>query len=143
MQRGNSSGTQGNFVNILVDLYMTSMLPDDLERIPILPGDISPQRHGKDTPPGTDWINYIKGNDPDYPMRALQAALAELRANAVPSSGGDAAGAAAAFRCRELRRLAGRQRPGVSVQHFHSVAGTASSHETGTRRVCAQEREAL
>jgi hypothetical protein len=89
VQRGNSSGTQGNLVNILVDLYMTSMLPEDLERIPILPGDISPQRHGTDTPPGTDWINYIKGNDADYPLRALQAALSELRANAVPSSGGD------------------------------------------------------
>jgi hypothetical protein len=90
VQRGNSSGTQGNLVNILVDLYMTSMLPADLERIPILPGDISPQRHGTDTPPGTDWINYIKGNDPDYPMRALQAALTELRAHAVPPSGGGA-----------------------------------------------------
>jgi hypothetical protein len=94
VQRGNGSGTQGNLVNILVDLYMTSMLPADLERIPILPGDISPQRHGTDTPPGTDWINYIKGNDPDYPMRALRAALAELRAKAVPSSGGDAAASA-------------------------------------------------
>jgi len=87
VQRGNGSGTQGNLVNILVDLYMTSMLPADLERIPILPGDISPQRHGTDTPPGTDWINYIKGNDADYPLRALQAALAELRAKAVPSRG--------------------------------------------------------
>jgi hypothetical protein len=92
VQRGNSSGTQGNLVNILVDLYMTSMLPADLERIPILPGDISPQRHGTDTPPGTDWINYIKGNDADYPMRALQAALDELRAKAVPFPGGDATG---------------------------------------------------
>jgi hypothetical protein len=91
VQRGNSSGTQGNLVNILVDLYMTSMLPSDLDRIPILPGDISPQRQGRDTPPGTDWINYIKGNDPDYPLRALQAALAELRENAVPSGGGDSA----------------------------------------------------
>ncbi|UCC25472.1 MAG: hypothetical protein JSU98_17375, partial [Gemmatimonadales bacterium] len=80
VQRGNGSGTQGNLVNILVDLYMTSMRPNDLERIPILPGDISPQRHGRDTPPGTDWIHYIKGNDPDFPMRALESALAELRA---------------------------------------------------------------
>ena len=87
VQRGNGSGTQGNLVNILVDLYMTSMRPEDLERIPILPGDISPQRHGTDTPPGTDWIDYIKGNDPDYPLRALQAALAEMRAKAVPPSG--------------------------------------------------------
>ena len=92
VQRGNGSGTQGNLVNILVDLYMTSMRPGDLERIPILPGDISPQRIGEDTPPGTDWINYIKGNDAGYPMRALQAALAELRAKAVPSNGGAAAG---------------------------------------------------
>jgi len=92
VQRGNGSGTQGNLVNILVDLYMTSMRPSDLERIPILPGDLSPQRFGQDTPPGTDWINYIKGNDADYPMRALQAALAELRAKAVPSRPGGAAG---------------------------------------------------
>jgi hypothetical protein len=89
VQRGNGSGTQGNLVNILVDLYMTSMRPDDLERIPILPGDISPQRHGRDTPPGTDWINYIKGNDVDFPLRALESALAELRAKAVPA-GADA-----------------------------------------------------
>ncbi|HSM04527.1 MAG TPA: hypothetical protein VK858_07885 [Longimicrobiales bacterium] len=87
VQRGNGSGTQGNLVNVLVDLYMTSLRPDDLERIPILPDDRSPQRPGTDTPPGTTWINYIKGNDPGYPMRALEAALAELRAKAVPSGG--------------------------------------------------------
>lgn len=92
VQRGNSSGTQGNFVNILVDLYMTSMNPDDLERIPLLPGDISPQRPGVDTQPGTDWIDYIRGNDADYPVRALEEALAEMRANAVPSQGGGGAG---------------------------------------------------
>jgi hypothetical protein len=91
VQRGNGSGTQGNLVNVLVDLYMTSMRPDDLERIPILPGDISPQRRGTDTPPGTDWIDYIKGNDADYPMRALEAALAEMRAKAVPAAADGAA----------------------------------------------------
>jgi hypothetical protein len=91
VQHGNGSGTQGNLVNVLVDLYMTSMRPADLERIPILPGDSSPERLGVDTPPGTDWINYIEGNDAGYPMRALQAALAELRAKAVPSHGGEAA----------------------------------------------------
>ena len=87
VQRGNGSGTQGNLVNILVDLYMTSMRPDDLERIPILPGDRSPQRPGTDTPPGTDWIDYIKGNDPEYPLRALETALGEMRAKAVPPGG--------------------------------------------------------
>ncbi len=90
VQRGNSSGTQGNLVNILVDLYLTSMRPDDLERIPILPGDISPQRQGVDTQPGTDWINYIKGNDADFPLRALESALAVMRAKAVPPSPNDA-----------------------------------------------------
>ncbi len=93
VQRGNGSGTQGNLVNILVDLYMTSMRVDDLERIPILPGDVSPQRHGRDTPPGTDWIHYIKGDDDDYPMRALQAALADVRRNAVPDEATDAGAA--------------------------------------------------
>lgn len=84
VQRGNGSGTQGNLVNILVDLYVTSLRPDDLERIPILPGDVSPQRQGVDTQPGTDWIDYLKGNDPDYPVRALESALSEMRASAVP-----------------------------------------------------------
>ncbi len=90
VQRGNGSGTQGNLVNILVDLYVTSLRPDDLERIPILPGDISPQRQGVDTQPGTDWIDYLKGNDPGYPVRALESALSEMRANAVPPGPGQA-----------------------------------------------------
>ena len=92
VQRGNSSGTQGNLVNILVDLYMTSMRSDDLERIPVLPGDISPQRPGVDTQPGTDWIDYIRGNDSTYPVRAMEAALAEMRANAVPAGEGAGSG---------------------------------------------------
>jgi hypothetical protein len=92
VQRGNGSGTQGNLVNILVDLYMTSMRDDDLERIPVLPGDVSPQRHGRDTPPGTDWIDYIRGNDAGYPMRALEAALVELRAKVVPPGDGPTTG---------------------------------------------------
>lgn len=103
VQRGNGSGTQGNFVNILVDLYMTSLRADDMERIPLLPGDVSAQRPGVDTQPGTDWIDYIRGNDADFPMSALEAALAEMRANAVPPGdagaaprGGGNAGAAAA-----------------------------------------------
>jgi hypothetical protein len=125
VQRGNGSGTQGNLVNILVDLYMTSMLPADLARIPILPDDISPQRHGTDTPPGTDWINYIKGNDADYPMRALQAALDELRAKAVPSLDGDAAASG--------RRSVGEGIStgwlGVSGQAYPSTISMASLEE--------------
>ncbi|MEK9500047.1 hypothetical protein [Gaopeijia maritima] len=85
VQRGNGSGTQGNLVNILVDLYITSLRQDDLDRIPVLPDDRSAQRAGVDTPPGTDWIDYLRGNDPGYPMRALEAALATVREKAVPS----------------------------------------------------------
>ena len=122
VQRGSGSGTQGNLVNILVDLYMTSMQPADLERIPILPGDISPQRHGQDTPPGTDWINYIKGNDAEYPMRALQAALAELRAKAVPAGEGVAvAGGRGAFSAESSTGWLG-----VSGQAYPSTVSMAS-----------------
>ncbi|MFC1692721.1 hypothetical protein ACFL1R_04365 [Candidatus Latescibacterota bacterium] len=52
------------YINELIDLYIFSMEQKDLDRIP---------RNG--------WIEFLKGTNPDYPVQALQAGLAEVQRN--------------------------------------------------------------
>jgi hypothetical protein len=71
---GDPSGYKGNgppqwyhftnnlFTDRLTEIYMWSMDPKDLARIS-----------------GEPWVEYLKGNDPDYPVKALQSDLASIR----------------------------------------------------------------
>jgi hypothetical protein len=58
------SGALGNLANVLVDVYMWSLSPEDLERLP---------REG--------WIGYLTAErqNPDYPLEALQGDLEAVR----------------------------------------------------------------
>ena len=93
------SGTLGNLVNVMVSIYMWSLQPADLARVPLLPGDRNAQM---DTPAGTEWLAYLKSGDKDYPLRVLQAGLDAVRRAAAPAP---AAGAT-----RRPRRGCGRSR---------------------------------
>jgi hypothetical protein len=88
-----ASGSLGNLVNVLVDIYAWSLSPADRDRVPTLPSDAS-----YDTPPGTEWVNYLRTGDATYPMRALQQALDTLRRGAAPPAGRGAARGAAGAR---------------------------------------------
>jgi hypothetical protein len=79
------SGTLGNLVNVMISIYMESMDPADLARVPMLPGDRNAQM---DTPAGTEWLAYLKSGDKDYPQRALQAGLDALRRASQPAPAG-------------------------------------------------------
>jgi hypothetical protein len=89
------SGTLGNLVNVMIGIYMESLDPADLARVPTLPGDRNAQM---DTPAGTEWLAYLKSGDKDYPQRALQAGLDALRraSQPAPAGGRGARGAGAA-----------------------------------------------
>ena len=56
------SGSLGNLANVLVDLYMWSLLPRDLERLP-----------------KSGWTGYLQTGDAAYPLSAFQSALDEVR----------------------------------------------------------------
>ena len=56
------SGSLGNLANVLVDLYMWSLLPRDLERLP-----------------KSGWTGYLQTRDAAYPLTAFQAGLDEVR----------------------------------------------------------------
>jgi len=89
------SGTLGNLVNVMVGIYMNSLDPADLARVPTLPGDRNAQM---DTPAGTEWLAYLKSGDKDYPQRVLQAGLDAVRraSQPAPAGGRGARGAGAA-----------------------------------------------
>lgn len=61
---GRSPGL-GNRRQVETDIYMWSQDPRDLARLP-----------------RTGWIGFLQGQEPDYPLRALQADLEEVRAAA-------------------------------------------------------------
>lgn len=54
--------TENLFVDRLIEIYLRSMDPRDLERIP-----------------KSGWIGFLEGKDPDYPVRALREELAAVR----------------------------------------------------------------
>ncbi|MGB9606621.1 MAG: hypothetical protein ACPL88_12165, partial [Bryobacteraceae bacterium] len=54
--------TDNLFLDRLTEIYLRSMDPRDLERIP-----------------KTGWIGFLEGKDPDYPARALREELAAVR----------------------------------------------------------------
>ena len=83
------SGTLGNLVNVMVGIYMASLDPADLARVPVLPGDRNAQM---DTPAGTEWLAYLKSGDKDYPQRALQAGLDAVRRASQPAPAGGRGG---------------------------------------------------
>lgn len=56
------SGSLGNLHNVLIDLYMWSLLPADLARAP-----------------ENGWLKYLQSGDPSYPLRAFQRDLEEIR----------------------------------------------------------------
>jgi hypothetical protein len=58
---GRSPGLS-NRRQVETDLYLWSLDPRDRARLP-----------------GTGWIGFLEGKDPDYPLKAFQAALAEVR----------------------------------------------------------------
>ncbi|MBI3695892.1 MAG: hypothetical protein HY238_13760 [Acidobacteria bacterium] len=55
--------TPNLFTNRLTEIYLWSMDPKDLERIP-----------------KTGWIAFLEGQEPDYPEKALRSSLARVRA---------------------------------------------------------------
>ena len=59
------SGSLGNLANVLVDLYMWSLLPRDLERLP-----------------KSGWTGYLQTRDAAHPLTAFQAGLDEVRRTA-------------------------------------------------------------
>jgi hypothetical protein len=59
---GGPSGSLGNLGNVLTDIYMWSLAPGDLERLP-----------------KTGWIGYLNSRNPDYPLAALQEDLEAVR----------------------------------------------------------------
>ena len=79
------SGTLGNLVNVMVSIYMESLDPADLARVPTLPGDRNAQM---DTPAGTEWLASLKSGDKAYPQRALQAGLDAVRRASQPAPAG-------------------------------------------------------
>jgi hypothetical protein len=84
------SGTLGNLVNVMVSIYMESLQPSDLARVPVLPGDRNAQM---DTPAGTEWLAFLKSGDKEYPMRVLQAGLDAVRRASLPAPAGGGRGA--------------------------------------------------
>lgn len=91
---GGPSGALGNLPNVLVDLYLWSLSPEDLARIP--DPDQPRARHH----PDPRWIAYLQSGTGDYPLTALQEGLDEVRRTAARLRGevpagrgrGDAAG---------------------------------------------------
>jgi hypothetical protein len=83
---GGPSGALGNLPNVLVDLYLWSLSPEDLARIP---GPDEPRaRHH----PDPRWIAYLQTGTGDYPLIALQEGLDEVRQLAARLRGEAAAG---------------------------------------------------
>ena len=56
--------TDNLFTDRLTEIYLWSMDRRDLERVP-----------------KTGWIGYLEGQDPEYPVKALQKSFAEIREN--------------------------------------------------------------
>jgi hypothetical protein len=56
------SGSLGNLGNVLIDIYMWSLAPGDLERLS-----------------KTGWIGYLTGENSGYPLKALQDDLEAVR----------------------------------------------------------------
>src|SRR5690606_11729255 len=78
---GGPSGALGNLPNVLADLYLWSLAPADLARVP---GPDAPRaRHH----PDPRWPQYIQTGDGDYPLTALQEALEEVRRTAARLTG--------------------------------------------------------
>src|SRR5690606_30656822 len=78
---GGPSGALGNLPNVLADLYLWSLAPEDLSRIP---GPDAPRaRHH----PDPRLLQYVQTGAGDYPLTALQEALDEVRRTAARLTG--------------------------------------------------------
>jgi hypothetical protein len=83
---GGPSGALGNLPNVLVDLYLWSLSPKDLARIP--PAKTTAARHH----PDFGWIEFLQNGNDAYPLAALQGGLDEVRRMAQRLSGQAPAG---------------------------------------------------
>jgi hypothetical protein len=68
-----ASGALGNLVNVLLDIYMWSQDPNDRERLP------APEGAQMNHHPDLRWLDFLEGNDPEYPLLALQDGMASVR----------------------------------------------------------------
>jgi hypothetical protein len=74
------SGSIGNHVNVLLDIYMWSQRPEDRAR---LPGSDEIQRSGQMShQPDLRWLEFLEGQDPGYPLVALQEGIAQIQQTA-------------------------------------------------------------
>lgn len=78
---GGPSGALGNLPNVLVDLYLWSLSPEDLARIPRADEPRAPHH------PDPRWIAYLQTGTGDYPLTALQEGLDQVRRTAERLSG--------------------------------------------------------
>ena len=67
------SGALGNLVNVLLDIYLWSLRPEDRTRLPA--AEAAHMRHH----PDLRWIDFLEGKDPDYPVAALRDAMDDVR----------------------------------------------------------------
>lgn len=67
------SGALGNLVNVMLDIYMWGLRPDDRQRLPA-PEEAQMSHH-----PDLRWLDFLEGGAPDYPMAALQEAIGQVR----------------------------------------------------------------
>lgn len=81
------SGALGNQVNVLLDIYMWSLRPEDRRRLPRR--DEAQLSHH----PDLGWLDFLEGRAPEYPLHALQESMQQLRRTAerMQSSGNLAA----------------------------------------------------
>ncbi len=77
---GPPSGALGNQVNVLLDIYLWSLRPEDRARLP-RPDEV--QMGGQFSfHPDLRWVDFLEGKDPGYPLVALQDGMEDVRAAA-------------------------------------------------------------
>jgi hypothetical protein len=70
------SGALGNKVNVLLNIYLWSLRPEDRERLP-RPEEAQMVHH-----PDLRWLEFLDGENPDYPLVALQDGMEQVRQTA-------------------------------------------------------------
>ena len=123
------SGALGNHVNVLLDIYMWSLRPEDRARLPA--AQAARMRHH----PDLRWIDFLEGKDPDYPLAALRNGIDDVRQVARRMRASGNLGANPVSTAALINLTLGANDPGGSthgplplhaqVRHFDPVRGRA------------------